>query len=289
LDAATNNNVLLSDGAGNIVFRANGVGGKNTLIGNNAGLSLYSVAAFGWLNGGSGYVSGTYNGVTMSLSSGTAMTIYPTANITVTAGVVTSVTLVTGGAGPGSLVVGNTYLTVTAAQLGGTGSGFSILILSLSTPTNCTYLGSYTGSSDSATSNNVVLSDGAGNVVFKAIGTSQAYSANTTWTPADASGATLTFTSITATYGRLSNRINFTMNLTYPTTASGASAVISGLPVAAFGITTVSGIAYGLGAIVGKINASGTSLTLYSAATGNVITNSSLSGLTITISGSYNS
>lgn len=285
-DASTGNNVILSDGSGNIVFRANGTSGKNTLIGLNSGLNLFSVSAFGWLNGGTGYASGgtaTYNNVTMS---GSGMTVYPVVNVEVTAGVVTAVTLVSGGSGAGLLQ--NTFLTVTAAQLGGTGSGFSIAILSTATPTNCTYLGGYTGSADAATNNNVILSDGAGNVTLKANGITQAYNANTAWTPTDGSGAALALTIVNATYSSMSNQVTFTSTITYPTTANGSNAIISSAARAANQQTLVQAFSIGLGiALVGVISAGGTSIALYNATTGVAVTNTTLSGATVIISGTY--
>jgi carbonic anhydrase/acetyltransferase-like protein (isoleucine patch superfamily) len=89
------------------------------------------IATFGAITGGSGYVNGTYSNVPLTISSGTTGS-GATANITVSGGVVTAVTLVNGG--HGYAVSG--VLTATAASLGGTGSGFSIPIATL---------GSYTG------------------------------------------------------------------------------------------------------------------------------------------------
>ena len=51
------------------------------------------------------------------------------------------------------------------------------------------------------------------------------------WTPTDGSGASLTFTNVLATYQQVGETIEGYATLTYPTTASGANAVISGLPV----------------------------------------------------------
>ena len=50
-----------------------------------------------------------------------------------------------------------------------------------------------------------------------------------TWTPTDASGASLTFTS-SAGYTKLGNMVFAYAQIAYPSTASGASAAISGLP-----------------------------------------------------------
>lgn len=50
------------------------------------------------------------------------------------------------------------------------------------------------------------------------------------WTPADGSGAALTFTGVSANYTRIGNMVFAYAQLTYPTTASAITAVISGLP-----------------------------------------------------------
>ena len=92
----------------------------NAAIGNN---TLYSngntVTGLGAITGGSGYTNGTYNNVIMSTIPNVGAANFPVANITVSGGAVTAVTLVSGGAGVGQV----TSLSATAAQIGGTGSG----------------------------------------------------------------------------------------------------------------------------------------------------------------------
>lgn len=56
--------------------------------------------------------------------------------------------------------------------------------------------------------------------------------APTSWTPTDQSGASLTFTSVTALYTKIDKRVAAQFTLTYPSTANGASMLIGGLPVA---------------------------------------------------------
>ena len=51
-----------------------------------------------------------------------------------------------------------------------------------------------------------------------------------TWTPSDQSGAGLVFTSVTVGYSKIGNMVFIYGRLTYPTTASIASAIIGGLP-----------------------------------------------------------
>jgi hypothetical protein len=51
-----------------------------------------------------------------------------------------------------------------------------------------------------------------------------------TWTPIDASGASLTFTSVEGSYTKVGRLVTCFFALTFPTTASGSSARIGGLP-----------------------------------------------------------
>jgi hypothetical protein len=51
-----------------------------------------------------------------------------------------------------------------------------------------------------------------------------------TWTPADASGAGLSFTNLACTYIKIGKQVTVFGNITYPVTASAAAVFISGLP-----------------------------------------------------------
>jgi len=93
------------------------------MVGNTTINSVLSVTG---LVGGSSYVSGTYYQVPL-LNNTSAQGQNATANITVTAGVVTAVTIVNGGSG---YAVGDN-LTCSNTYLGGSGSGFSINVDSL--------------------------------------------------------------------------------------------------------------------------------------------------------------
>jgi hypothetical protein len=53
------------------------------------------------------------------------------------------------------------------------------------------------------------------------------------WTPADNSGASLVFTGVSANYTRIGNIVIAYAQFTYPSTADGSSAGISGLPITA--------------------------------------------------------
>ena len=54
-----------------------------------------------------------------------------------------------------------------------------------------------------------------------------------TWTPIDASGAGLTFTGVYGAYTKVGNTVTAWGRVTYPTTASGLTALVGGLPFAA--------------------------------------------------------
>ena len=104
-----------------------------------------NVATLGSITGGSGYTTGTYNNVVMTLSSGSSALTYPTANIVVNVGgAVSSVTIVAGFAGVGFKDT-TTVLTAPAASIGGTGSGFSVPVATLHTGANNTAVGYQAG------------------------------------------------------------------------------------------------------------------------------------------------
>lgn len=102
----------------------------------------------------------------------------------------------------------------------------------------------------------------------------------TTWTPADASGAGLSFTSVSCSYTRIGNFVHAYGTLTFPSTASGAEVSISGLP-----LTIPSGYGFlngslqttgGLGAIVLTLISGGTSFKIWSNGAAAYITNSQM-------------
>ena len=91
-----------------------------------------AASALSTLVAGSGYTTGTYPNVQLSYLSGPTVATggtYPIVNMTVnSSGVVTSVTLVSGGSG---FSAAGTVLQVNNSLIGGTGSGFSITVSSL--------------------------------------------------------------------------------------------------------------------------------------------------------------
>jgi len=91
------------------------------------------ISSFGTLTGGSGYTNGLYYNVQLTGGSGTAAY----ADITVSGGAVTSVVIRNGGC---LYKVGNT-LSAAAANIGGTGTGFSVPVASVINVTGTSWLG----------------------------------------------------------------------------------------------------------------------------------------------------
>ena len=91
------------------------------------------VVTFGTIAGGNSYINGTYLNVALTGGSGTGAV----ANITVSGGAVTAVTLTQGGAG---YVVGNT-LSAANTSLGGAGSAFSVPVASVGNALGTSWLG----------------------------------------------------------------------------------------------------------------------------------------------------
>jgi hypothetical protein len=91
------------------------------------------ILTFGAITAGTAYTSGTYSNVSLTGGSGSNAK----ATIVVSGGGVTSVTLVIGGTG---FVIGDT-MSALAANIGGTGSGFSIPVATVGNTTGTTWLG----------------------------------------------------------------------------------------------------------------------------------------------------
>ena len=106
---------------------------------------------------------------------------------------------------------------------------------------------------------------------------------STSWTPADASGDALTFTSVNAQYTQIGNMVTAYGTLTYPTTTSATLAAIT-LPVAVPNQTyaAVLGTVFGVGNVVTK-TVTNTSKAIIINTSGSTQTNSSLSAKTINL------
>jgi hypothetical protein len=97
--------------------------GENCFNGPTTGINGM-VGVLGTITGGSGYTNGTYGGVSLTGGSGSSVT----ANVIVSGGVVTGVSVLN----PGVAYVVGDVLSATSASIGGTGSGFSVPVNSIS-------------------------------------------------------------------------------------------------------------------------------------------------------------
>jgi hypothetical protein len=92
-----------------------------------------SIAGFGTITPGSGYTDGVYEEVALTGGDGSAAT----ATITISGNVVTAVTLVN----PGYFYINGNSLSASTAYLGGTGSGFSVLVNNIQNAAGTSWLG----------------------------------------------------------------------------------------------------------------------------------------------------
>jgi hypothetical protein len=91
------------------------------------------ISSLGTVTGGSGYINGTYYGVSLTGGTGTGAA----ATIVVSGGAVTSVAVSNNGS---QYLVGD-RLSAASTSLGGTGSGFSIPVTAVTNPTGTSWLG----------------------------------------------------------------------------------------------------------------------------------------------------
>lgn len=104
---------------------------------------------------------------------------------------------------------------------------------------------------------------------------------NTAWTPTDASGAGLVFTSVSAFYSRIGAMYFVYASFVYPATGSGSNANIGGFPVTGDGYFTCPLISAASAAVKGQtLNGAATMAILSTAAT--PTTNAQLSGSGVT-------
>jgi hypothetical protein len=111
------------------------------------------------------------------------------------------------------------------------------------------------------------------------------------WTPTDGSGAGLTITVQNARYTKIGRMVYVIAYIIYPATADATGAALSGLPFAVqtsqyspFAATSGSGTAISI-----QANTASTNMTIVSPANFNTaITNATLSGAGILLSGQYN-
>lgn len=113
-----------------------------------------------------------------------------------------------------------------------------------------------------------------------------AYVDPTAWTPTDNSGASLTFSGVSATYTRIGNIVFADFSVTYPVTADGSIASFAGLPIPVPNQTYANvpcpiWANGGTLAIAMRPVASTTTTTFARQDTAAAITNANLSGLTV--------
>lgn len=113
---------------------------------------------------------------------------------------------------------------------------------------------------------------------------------NVSWTPVDGSGAGLVFPVAFGERSRIGDRVHFTAQVTYPATASGASAVLDGLGVTSTAVHTAVTIGFQTGgpaALQARVAAASALLRFSIAVTGAAATNAQLTGAILVVSGSY--
>ena len=150
--AGTGALATVTTSGGNVVAVVITYGGNNYAANDVLSCSASSigrgVTAFGAITGGSGYVNGVYPNVTLTGGTGSGAR----ATITVSGGIVISVTLTYGGIGYTAL----DSLTTANTNLGGTGSSFAVVAstVAASSGFQCTVFGVSTGSVGSVTLTN---------------------------------------------------------------------------------------------------------------------------------------
>lgn len=105
-----------------------------------------------------------------------------------------------------------------------------------------------------------------------------------TWTPVDASGAALTFTSESGTYTKIGNLVIAPFSLTFPATADASAATIGGLPFTAVGSGSPGSVNFSLlqftTPITGLVTASSTNFKMFTLAAA-AVTNADHSGFIV--------
>jgi hypothetical protein len=166
----------------------------------------------------------------------------------------------------GQVAIAGSATTITSSKaLAGSGTGIT------------------TGPASGVTSGGAVMFTGTGGQISAQTGTSNS------WTPADNSGAGLTFSSVSGNWIQYGNQVIVYFQATYPSTASSAAATIKTLPVVPFATSifnyvlqavVTSGSVSG-GPIVALLTQGSTNITFLTSQTDATVKNSDLSGLTV--------
>ena len=110
-------------------------------------------------------------------------------------------------------------------------------------------------------------------------GTTAGTTVPATWTPTDASGATLSITNNGSYYYQVGKMVTLVLDITYPSTSDGSTALIGGVPVSAdanLNNFAVTGLTYGLGSS-GFSLVNGDQIEMFTIVTGTPLTNAQLS------------
>lgn len=112
------------------------------------------------------------------------------------------------------------------------------------------------------------------------------------FTPVDASGAGLAIGINSAVYTKVGRRVDYSLQIAYPATASGAAAIIGGLPIPTEAINTSVCIGFqsgGPAALQARLQGTTGQINFTIAVTAAAATNAQLTGSFIVLSGSYRS
>jgi hypothetical protein len=107
-----------------------------------------------------------------------------------------------------------------------------------------------------------------------------------TWTPTDSSGASLSLSVSNCRYTKIGRMVSIQGTITYPTTASGASAQFGGFPFASADQITVS-VIYSDASVASFTYLSGNTTNVFLLIPGVNVVNSTMSGKLFTFSGTY--
>ena len=183
----------------------------------------------------------------------------------------------------------NYSTTQLSADIGATGkainSAGSLNIWLVNRAGNFTPIGTYQDSETVIDTH--LLAVGGGQIKFPAtqvpssnVNTLDDY-AEGTWTPIDASGAALTFTTPSGSYVKVGQQVHAYFDLTYPVTADGSTAIVGGLPFTSAGTASSGSVNFSLlqyaTPITGIADASATTFRFFTLAAG-AVTNANLSG-----------
>jgi len=107
-----------------------------------------------------------------------------------------------------------------------------------------------------------------------------------TWTPTDQSGAGLTFTVDYATYTKVGRAVSIQGSITYPSTASGLTALFGGFPFTAANSIQMS-VIYSDASVASFTYLSGNTSNVFPLIPGTNVTNATLSGKIVIFAGTY--